>query len=256
MNTNNHVEKNMKFLARIFSGLIILSMSMLVFAADYKVEEVTGGGTISGKVTFVGDDPDPQVYAIAKDNEVCGTDDRIIDFVRVNDGELANVVVYLDKVKSGKAFNEEESKGNIDQKGCEFHPFLQVMHNKQEFTALNSDPVSHNIHTYELIGKSKKTVINVSQPDQDSVYKKEINLKRGNAMKIECDQHDFMHSFIFVAKNPYYAVVSDDGTFSIDNIPPGKYTLKAWHGTLGTKKAKVEVVSGDALTSDFEFKGK
>lgn len=246
----------MKLLTKTFSGLIILSMSMLVFAVDYKVEEVAGGGTISGKVTFAGDDPDPQAYAITKDNEVCGTDDRIIDFVRVNNGGLANVVVYLDKVKSGKAFNEEEAKGSVDQKGCEFHPFLQVMHNKQEFSALNSDPVSHNIHTYELIGKSKKTAINISQPDQGSIYKKEINLKRGNAMKIECDQHDFMHGFVFVAKNPYYAIVGDDGTFTIDNIPPGKYTLKAWHGTLGTKKAKVEIAGGDALTSDFEFKAK
>jgi Polysaccharide lyase family 4, domain II len=250
------MENKMKLLTRILTGLMILPMSMLAFAAGYEVAEVTDGGAIAGKVTFTGTDPDPQVYAITKDNEVCGTGDRTIDYVRVNNGALGNVVVYLDKVKSGKAFNDEEAKGNVNQKGCEFHPFLQVMHNKQEFSALNSDPVSHNIHTYELIGKSKKTVINVSQPDQESLYKKEIKLKRGNAMKIECDQHDFMHGFVFVAKNPYYAVVGDDGTFSIDNIPPGKYTVKAWHGTLGTEKAKVEVKAGDALTSDFEFKGK
>lgn len=242
---------------RLDRGLIIIIGSILslsVSAAGYQEVEISDGGTVSGKVTFSGDDPDPKVFAISKDNEVCGTGDRLIDYVKVNNGALTDVVVYLAKIKSGKPFNKEQATGNVDQKGCEFHPFLQVMHNENEFSALNSDPVSHNIHAYELIGRSRKTVINVSQPDKGSVYKKEIKLKRGNAMKIECDQHDFMHSFVFVAKSPYYAVVSEDGGFTIDNIPSGNYTIKAWHGTLGEQKTKVDVTGGKIANVDFEFK--
>lgn len=230
-------------------------LAFSAFAADYQTVEVSGGGSVSGTVGFSGTDPDPAIYAITKDQDTCGSGDRKIDFVKVNNGALNDVVVYLDKVKEGKAFpNAESGKGKLDQKGCAFDPFLQVMYDGEQMDILNSDPVSHNIHTYELIGKSKKTVINVSQPEQNSVIKKDIALKRGTAMKLECDQHDFMHGYVFVAKNPYFAVVDADGKFSIDNIPPGTYTVKAWHGSLGEQKASVTVEGGKTASADFTFK--
>ena len=232
-----------------------LAMSVsTAYAGKYKVVEVKDGGTIIGKVSFSGDDPAPKVYAITKDPDTCGTGDREVDFVKVKDGGLGDAVVYLDKVKKGKAF-DDKADGGVNQKGCAFDPFIQVMHNKGKFTATNSDPVSHNIHTYEIMGRAKKTVFNISQPDKGKVTKK-IKLKRGVAMKIECDQHDFMQGFAFVAKNPYYALVAEDGTYKIDNVPAGKYKIKAWHGTLGTKKGKVEVTAGGAATANFEFKGR
>jgi len=165
------------------------------------------------------------------------------------------VVVYLDKVKEGKAFPAELSTSHIDQKGCEFKPFLQVMRNGTELAAVNDDPVLHNIHTYEILGRAKKTVFNVSQAKPGTI-KKKVTLKRGDALKVECDAHDFMHGFVFAAKNPYFAVVGDDGSFTIDNIPPGKYTIKAWHGTLKNQKSKVEVSAGGSTTVNFEFKEK
>ena len=224
-------------------------------AAAYKVVEVKDGGAVTGKVTFTGTDPAPEIYAITKDPETCGTGDREIDFVQVNGNALTGVVVYLNKVKSGKAFPAEEAAGDIDQQGCAFTPFMQVMHNGKNISVKNSDPVYHNIHTYEILGRARKTVFNVSQPDQGTITK-QVKLKRGTAMKVECDQHDFMHGFVFVAKNPYYAVVGADGSFKIADIPPGKYTIKAWLGTLGEQKAKITVEGGKEATANFEFKGK
>ncbi len=224
-------------------------------AAKYKVVEVKDAGTITGKVTFKGDDPAPKVFAITKDQDTCGKGDREIDYVKVKDGALTDVVVYLDKVKEGKEFNADDATGSVDQKGCAFDPFLQIMHNNADFTAKNSDPVSHNIHTYEIMGRAKKTVFNISQPDKGVITKK-VKLKRGTAMKIECDQHDFMHGFAFVAKNPYYALVGEDGSYKIEGVPAGKYKIKAWHGKLGEEKGKVEVAASSEATANFEFKGK
>lgn len=237
---------------RVAVTSFMVCMPLSVSAAKYQVVEVNNGGSISGKVTFQGEDPAPKVYAIAKDPDVCGTGNREVDYVIVSNGALNDVVVFLDKVKSGKSF--PDIQGKLDQKGCEFQPFLQVMGNEQTLEVLNSDPVSHNIHTYELIGKAKRTVMNVSQPKQGSVIKKQIKMRRGDVMKIECDQHDFMHGFVFVARNPYYAVVGADGSFKIDDVPPGKYTIKAWHGTLGEEKASVTVAEGETATADFTFK--
>ena len=224
-----------------------------VHAADYKVTEVKDGGTITGKVTFKGEDPAPKIFTITKDNNVCGEGNREIDFVKVKDGALTDVVVYLDKVKEGKDFPADISAGGVNQEGCAFDPFIQIMKNGEDFMAKNSDAVSHNIHTYEIMGRAKKTVFNISQPDKGDITKK-VKLKRGTAMKIECDQHDFMHGFAFVAKTPYFALVGEDGSYKIENVPAGKYTIKAWHGTLKEQKGKVEVAAAGEATSDFEFK--
>ncbi len=222
--------------------------------AGYKVVDVADGGSISGKINFTGKDAPAQIYKVAKDTDTCGTANRVIDYVDVKDGALRNVVVYLDKVKSGKKFAPIEAK--IDQKGCSFMPFMSVMTNGAIFEATNSDPVLHNIHTYEIMGRAKKTVMNVSQPKQGATTKKKVKLKRGAGMKLECDAHDFMHGFVFVAKNPYYAIVAEDGTYTINDIPAGKYKVKAWHGTLGEKKDKATIAAGGTATVDFTFKGK
>lgn len=223
--------------------------------APYTVIEVKDGGSISGKVSFTGTDPAPKIYAITKDQDVCGTGDREIDFVKVNNGALNDVIVYLDKVKEGKEFSTTDVDGAVDQKGCAFDPFIQIMQNDHDFVATNSDAVSHNIHTYEIMGRAKKTVFNISQPDMGKITKK-IKLKRGAGMKVECDQHDFMHGFVFAAKNPYYAAVAEDGTYKIEGVPAGNYKVKAWHGTLGEQKASVDVSAGGSATADFTFKGR
>lgn len=222
-------------------------------AAAYKEVTVSDGGSVTGSVNFKGKDQPPKVYSITKDNDVCGTGTRQIDYVRVNNGKLLDTVVYLDKIKQGKAFPADLTKEEIDQKGCEFKPFLQVMKNGSKIAAVNQDPVLHNIHTYEIIGRTKKTVFNVSQPEPGTVTKT-VKLKRGVAMKVECDAHDFMHGFVFVAKTPYFAKVAEDGSFKIDNVPPGKYTIKVWHGTLKGAKAKVEVAAGGTATVNFNIK--
>jgi len=246
----------MKSITLISSLSLALAMSFTTAqAASYTAVEVANGGTISGKVTFTGDDPAPKVFAITKDNDVCGTGNREVDFVKVNNGALNDVVVYLDKVKEGKAFDPAIENGAVNQKGCAFDPFIQIMTNGGEFTATNSDSVSHNIHTYEILGRAKKTVFNISQPDPGDV-KKQVKLKRGTAMKVECDQHDFMHGFVFVAKNPYFALVAEDGSYTIEGVPAGKYTIKAWHGTLKEQKGSIEVAADGSVTSDFEFKAK
>ncbi len=225
-------------------------------AAAYQVAPVDNGGRISGKVSFKGADPAPKQFTVAKDADTCGSGTRSIDFVRVNNGALTDAVVYLYKIKAGKDFPADIGNTELNQKKCTFKPFLSVMKNGDQLTVKNSDPVLHNIHTYEIIGRAKKTVFNISQPGNLKILRKQVTLKRGTAMKVECDAHDFMHSFTFVAKNPYFAVVGEDGSFSIDNVPPGSYKIRAWHGTLGEKKGTVTVEADSTARVDFVFKAK
>jgi len=72
-------------------------------------------------------------------------------------------------------------------------------------------------------------------------------------MKLECDQHNYMNTWFTPVKNPYYAIIGEGGTFSIDQIPPGKYTVVAWHPILGKSEQEITFTAGGKQKADFEF---
>ena len=205
-------------------------------------------GSISGSVNFKGDVPPVGKYAITKNPEICGTGTRSVEWVRVKGGKLSQAVVYIAKIDGPKKFSDDATNAKSNQKGCEFLPYLQVVKNGASYEALNSDPVLHNIHTYEIIGRAKRTMFNVSQPDKGFVYNDTIKMRRGKWMKLECDAHDFMHGWVFAAKTPYYATTGDDGAFNITEVPDGEYEVVAYHPTLGKQTATVKV-SGNSKAS-------
>ncbi|HEC16407.1 MAG TPA: hypothetical protein ENI99_07555 [Sedimenticola sp.] len=225
-------------------------------AADYLEEPVSNGGAITGRVTLTGRDRAPRIYKIYKDNQVCGDGAHEFDFVKVVNGALQNVVVYLDDIQAGKPWPADIGQGAIVQKACEFKPFLGVMRRGAGLRVVNDDPIEHNVNAYELANNRMYTEFKVDQPRQGSVIKK-LRLKHGGVgMKIECNAHDFMHSYVFVAPNPYFAVVKEDGSFEITDVPPGKYRIRAWHGFLRDLEAEVEVTAGATARVDFQFKGR
>lgn len=238
--------------AMIITGALVTAVTGAE-AAKYKEITVSGGGSITGKVSAGSVKAESKSYTISKDTDICGTGNRDLPIVRVNGGAVLDAVVYLEKVKEGKAFPAALKKLTINQKKCEFLPYLSAMQNEGVLEAVNSDSTLHNIHTYELIKKARRTVLNVSQPEAGSVIEKKIKLRKGTVMKVECDAHDFMHAYVFVAKNPYYAVVNDKGEFEIKDVPAGKYKINVWHGALGTKKGNVEVKGGAAASVNFSY---
>lgn len=247
--------KNMKAIA-CFTAIVGFTGTIAVLpaeAAAYKEIAVKNGGAIQGKVLLGSAKAQTKSYEISKDPQVCGTGSRDVPFVRANGKALLGTVVFLYKVKQGKAMPKGIDNVKINQKKCTFMPYMSVVANGGKITVSNSDPTLHNIHTYELIGRARRTVINVSQPKKGDLFTKTIKLRRGPGMKLECDAHNFMHAFMFVARNPYYAVVDKNGSFTIKGIPPGKYSIRAWHGVLGVKKASVEVKAGGTASVNFSY---
>lgn len=223
--------------------------------AKYKEVDVSGGGNVQGVIKFEGTAPTIPPAVIAKDNEVCGEGDTIPNPVIIgSDGELEGVVVYLEKVKEGKAWPEQDYV--VDQKGCSFEPYLQVVPKGVELTIKNSDPVLHNVHPFEIVGDNRRTLFNLAQPKQDQVNTKKIKTRKGNAVELACDAHSWMAGWLYVLEHPYYAVVGADGTFDIGDIPPGEYNLVAWHPVLGTQEQPIEVDADGAVDAAFEFASK
>ena len=173
-------------------------------------------------------------------------------------GALRGVFVFLDKIKSGKKWGKPEfGEYMVNQKGCRFRPWAQVVR-PGPFVIRNSDAgVLHNINARELIGVEKgrvvkKTLFNFGQPDPGDI-KDKIKPRRSSYIGINCEAHNFMFGFILAPTHPYAVVVGEDGSFSIDNIPPGKYTLKAWHPRFGIKKAKITVAPKGTVETNFAF---
>ena len=236
-------------------ALGMFGMATAATAAGYDEIEVVDGGSIIGTVAAGAAEADIRTYTISKDPDICGEGAREVPFVEINDaGMLMNAVVFLVDVDAGKAFPEELMSLTLTQEACEFAPTLGVMANKGELTAINSDHTLHNIHTYELIGSARRTVMNVSQPEQGDTVTKTVKLRRGNGMKVECDAHDFMHSFVYVAKNPYFSVVDENGAFSIADVPAGTYEIMMWHGFLGEiEVGEVTVAANGEVSMDLSY---
>lgn len=238
---------------RVLIGISSLALFVPSTGHAYEVLEVKDGGTIEGTVTFTGTPPPPRKLLVTKDPEVCGTGERVMEDVSVTEGgALRHVVVYLDGIEQGKDWNGLPNGAKLEQRGCAFLPEIAIVPQGKELAITNSDPVPHNIHTYEVIGRARRSLFNVAQP-QPSTITKAISPRNALTVKVECDLHNFMEGWLFVAATPYVALVDADGRFSLRDVPSGTYTLKAWHPTLGTKEVEVQVEAGQATTASLAF---
>jgi hypothetical protein len=246
-------------LAVVLGASIVLSAPGEA-ARKYKEADVAKGGVIKGKVSFKGALPGgaTEKILITKNPEVCGTGEREVVWVDVKNGALRGAFVFIDKIKEGKKWGKPKG-GNylINQKGCRFRPWAQVVR-PGPITIRNSDKgVLHNINMREMIGVEKgravkRTMFNFGQPDPGDIQQK-VKPRRSSYISINCEAHNFMFGFMMAPIHPYAAVVGEDGSFSLDNVPAGSYTVKAWHPTLGVKKAKITVSAGGAAEANFSF---
>ena len=229
-------------------------------SAKYKEVDVANGGSIKGAVTFEGALPDDAIerILITKNPDVCGTGEREVVWIDVKDGALRGSFVFIDKIKEGKTWAAPEGGSYlIDQKGCRFRPWAQVIR-PGPITIRNSDTgVLHNINTREMIGVEKgrvvkRTMFNFGQPDPGEI-EQEVKPRRSHFISINCEAHNFMFGFMMAPKHPYAVVVNDDGSYTIDGVPPGTYKVKAWHPNLGLQEAEVTVEAGAATDANFAF---
>jgi plastocyanin len=212
----------------------------------YNITQVAGGGTIAGKILYTGKPVQPKVIQVRQDVSICGTTKEIYP-VKVQEGGVAEAVVWLDDITSGKAFSFPEPV--IDQKNCEFVPHVLLIQ-PGKMKVLNTDVCSHNIHIFSSANRE----VNQSSPAHTSPV--ELTLMRPDQATIRCDIHKWMQAWIFVAKNPYSVVSGAGGAYTLADVPPGKYQLKVWQETLGIQTQEVTVETGKTTTVNFNLGSK
>jgi plastocyanin len=264
--------------ARLILGLIaILSLMSLGSSCGRKAdEETTDGqgaetgkpytakgneGTISGVVSYTGAAPENKKIDTAADAACTSKSPNLMtEEWMVKDGKLANTFVYIkdgtlaDNSKITAYTFPASGAVTLDQNGCHYKPHVLGVMTKQPITITNSDPTTHNIH----FTPTKNPDWNQSQPNGAASLTHTLNAPEvsPSLVPVKCNQHPWMKSYVGVLRHPFFAVTAEDGSFTIKGVPPGKYTVVAWHegGAKGTEKTmEVTVPASGAAKADFSF---
>ena len=170
------------------------------------------------------------------------------DQVIVNpNGTLKNVFVYVKEGVAGK-FDAPKEPVAFDQRGCQYSPKVFGIQVGQPLEILNSDDTLHNVHALPTQSQG----FNLGMPIKGMKLKKSF-AKPEVMVKIKCEVHPWMGAWAGVLEHPFFGVTGDDGTAKIQNLPPGEYTIEAWHEKYGVQTQKVTVTDQDQEIS-FAFK--
>lgn len=220
--------------------LVALSCPGLIFAA-----------TVSGKISYTGTPMKAKVIDMSKE-PTCAAQhkDQPVKTETVVTGAnntLDNVVVY---VSSGAPDDSKVPTEAVtyEQKGCQYIPHVLAMHVSQPLKIVNGDQTSHNIHPLPKLNAEW----NKSQPSGAAPI--DAKFDKEEFIPVKCNIHPWMHGYFVVLKTSHYAISKEDGTYSLPDLPAGKYTITAWHEKYGTQTQEVTVTGSETKTADFSFK--
>ena len=223
---------------------------VLLFASIAIGADAPTAASVSGVVKFQGVAPKPTKIDMSADPKCLKSGPASTqDIVTDANGGLENVVVYVADGLAGRTFDSPQQPAVFTQKGCTYAPHVFAMRAGQKLDVVNSDSTTHNIHPQPENNREW----NKSQPPGVAI--EETFAREEIAIPVKCNVHPWMKGYIAVFKHPYFAVSSKNGSFDLKDLPPGTYTIKAWHEKLGTMTQQVTVAAGESKTVEFVFKG-
>jgi hypothetical protein len=237
--------------AAIVSGTLLLAQ--LALANPYTVVTVSNGGTIQGVVKLAGAAPAIAPIVVTKNQDYCGDSIPNPLFLVGKDGGLQNVEVFLKDVTTGKALPTDPIAISLVNSHCMFSPRVQGAAVGQQIKISSEDPVLHNTHPQN--NETNATIYNIALPYKGFSVTKPLPANP-QLIRVKCDAHEWMRAWIWEFDQPYFATTGDDGKFTIKDVPPGTYTLVAWHEAAGEKSVSVTVAAGKTATADFQLTAK
>ena len=224
---------------------VIIGASQTVFAENYTVIDVTNGGTIKGVATWKGRIPSLPPIDLNADPDFCGeaAASQALQVDPKTKG-IRFVLVYLQKVEKGKApaekywlhFGKDTRNKVADTEICQFKEHVLPFVRSQEVAMINFDPILHNPHFFT---RRHISVFNIAMPTQNREIDHTLERDKGVGLPFQCDVHVSMNGYTAGFDHPYFAVTDAEGNFEITDVPPGQYTLVAWHE--GYKVVRMDV---------------
>jgi hypothetical protein len=222
--------------------LFFAATTLMLAQSDYKVITVSNGGTVSGTVKWSGPLPHDTAFPISKDPEVCDPDSKkTTDLERLvvgSQGGVANTIVYLKDVSTGKAMDLPEQRRHLDQKRCRYIPHILLVPQGANLQMESSDATLHTIHM------DGAATFNLPFPFIHQISSR--TMSTSGLVQLRCNGgHVWMNAEMMVVRHPYYAVTDESGKYEFTDVPPGTYQIVAWHEGWG-RQGKEQVY--DVLT--------
>ncbi len=243
-----------RWLTASLAILVLVGFGAFVVSQE---ANAAGDGKVAGTVKLDGAAPHMRGIDMSKDpfcdKAHAGNPAHSENVVVSNGGGLENVVLYISEGLSASELSAKPTQIPVfDQKNCMYTPHVLAMDVGQEFKVETSDATAHNIHP-EPNPLTGNIPWNQSQPPGAQPVTK--SWKAPEMIHVKCNIHPWMSGWFAVVKGPY-ATTDGNGNYTIQNVPPGSYTVTAWQETLGTQTQKVTVAAGAAAKADFTFKAK
>jgi len=195
-------------------------------AQEYQVVDVVRGGTIAGTVKWTGPLPALVKLPVSKDPQICDPEGRKTrDLERLiigPTGGVANTVVFLRQITRGKAWDIPPARQTVDQHTCRYEPHIMLVPDNASLRMKSSDATLHTLHM------SGAESFNIAFPFQSQYITREMT--HPGIVDIKCNAgHVWMNGELLVVPHPYYTVTDEQGRFRLTDVPPGEYTIEAWH---------------------------
>jgi hypothetical protein len=218
-------------------------------AHAYTPISIKAPARISGLVRYHGRAPRPGKVKLSGDCAYCRRFNLKEEHLLVSKkGGLRNVAVFLQRVTRGKALPSKTPV--MAERRCTFVPHVLTVTAGSKILLHNQDPVLNTFHA--IARPSGRTLFNLGTPKKDMKYKRRI--RPTGVIEMRCDVHPWERAYIISVDHPYHTVTDSDGSFALELIPPGDYTLALWHEKLGAKKKQLSLGPGQHLRLELTFR--
>jgi plastocyanin len=208
--------------------------------------------TVTATVTFEGTVPSRQMFRLEGDPKCVtenGGPERADESLIVGEHQgLQNVFVYVKDGLGGFGFPIPTEPVVLDQDQCRYTPRVLGVRVGQPLAIRNSDPLLHNVRANGTINQP----FNMSTPIEGMSFERTF-ATREIMVPFKCDVHAWMSAYVGVLEHPYFGTTAADGRVVLANLPPGTYTIEAWHEALGTRTTQVTIAAREAKDVAFTF---
>jgi plastocyanin len=205
---------------------------------------------ITGWVVYQGTPPKPKAINFGPE-KVCADLNRdkspFYESLVVNPNSTVKGTLVAIRGKVPGTYPPPSQPVVVDQVNCTFVPHVVAMVAGQEIEFRNSDPVSHNVRTTATRNLGFNSVFAPKGSARSKLEAPEIGIP------LKCDIHFWMSGYVHVFPHSFFAITGDDGSFVISGVPPGDYTLLAWHETLKSQTQTISVKAGEVKEVEFTF---
>lgn len=248
------------YLVRLALPVALLAMTLACGSGDRSTPVVPAGpavdpataGTVTATVKFEGTAPAPEMQRLEGDPKCVaenGSPERADEALVVGDNQaLQNVFVYVKDGLGAFGFPVPAEPVVLDQDKCRYTPRVLGVRVGQPLSIRNSDPLLHNVRANGQINQP----FNMSTPLEGVSFQRTFATKEV-MVPFKCDVHAWMTAYVGVLDHPYFGTTAPDGKVVLGNLPPGTYTIEAWHETLGTKTQQVTIAAKESKDVAFTF---